>query len=91
MHLTKQQIKDIEELAELFYSPADIAVNIGVDEDEFSILIKAKEGEGYIAYKKGWLTGDMKLRKSIVKSAENGSTPSQQMLREMQQKTEMYL
>jgi hypothetical protein len=91
MELSPTQLSDITELAELFYSPADIAVNIGVDEDELTTSVKSQSGEAYIAYKTGWLKGDMTLRKSIAKAAENGSNPAQQMLRDMQTKTEMTL
>lgn len=91
MHLTQEQIEMVSEMAELFYSPADIAVNIGVSEEDLANNIKAQMDPAYRAYKKGWLTGDIKLRKSIAKSAENGSNPSQQMLRELQTKTEIIL
>lgn len=91
MCLSHEQIDVIEEMAELFCSPEDIAINVGVDIDVFETQIKAREGECFIAYKTGWLRGDLKIRKSVAKSAENGSNPAQTMLLEMQRKTMILL
>jgi len=84
MNLTEEQIKSITDMAELFYSPEEIAINIEVDPDELRILIQAKEGSVYDAYMQGWLTGDIALRRSIARAAENGSNPAQQMMRDYQ-------
>ena len=84
MNLNKEQIETIEEMAQLFYSPEEIAVNIEEDPDELRPLILAKTGAAYNAYMKGWLTGDIALRQSIARAAENGSNPAQQMMRDYQ-------
>lgn len=88
MHLTQEQLDEVTTMAQLFYSPSDIAINIEVDPEEFALAISAQHNEIYKAYRRGWLTSDIKLRKSIMASAENGSNPAQQMLRQIQQETE---
>lgn len=75
----------------LFYNPEMIAANIGVDADELTACIRSKQGVVYQSFMQGWLTTDIMLRKSICKSAENGSNPAQQMLRDIQLKSTMTL
>ena len=88
MHLTTEQLDEITIMAELFYSPADIADNLEVNKEDFVLSFHSSQGDIYKAYRKGWLTSDIKLRKSIMQSAENGSNPAQQMLRQIQQETQ---
>jgi hypothetical protein len=85
--LSKEQIQEIETMSELFYFPEDIADNLEIDAEKFTNSIQAKTGEAYKAYRKGWLTGDIKLRKAIASAAENGSSPAQVMMKQMQDKT----
>lgn len=87
MNLSEEQIEEIEEMAGLFYSLEDIADNIEIDLDELEKSITLKEGEIYKAYRRGWISGDMTLRKSIAKAAENGSNPAQQMMLNFQKKS----
>lgn len=83
---TKEEKALIEQMAELFYSPGEIAINLEVDADEFSILIKAGGNEVHTAFYQGWFKGDMALRLSISKSSANGSSPAQTMLKQLQDK-----
>jgi hypothetical protein len=91
MNLSEEQIKDIEQMAELFYSPEEIAINIEVDADEFKAQILAKSGAPFTAYMSGFFRGDMQLRKGIAQAAANGSNPAQQMLREIQKQNKISL
>lgn len=91
MNLNEEQIKDIEEMAELFYSPEEIAINIEVDADDFKTQIQAKTGTSFKAYMRGYLKGDMQLRKGIAQAAANGSNPAQQMMREIQKQNKISL
>lgn len=79
MHLTEEQLQAIEEMGELFYSIEDIADNIEVDIVLLHDLFDEKT-DAYKRYRKGFLTADMRLRKSIALSAENGSNPAQILL-----------
>lgn len=79
MHLTEEQLQTIEEMAELFYKLDDIADNIEVDQIKLQDLYDEKT-EVFTRYRKGYLTADIKLRKSIALSAEQGSNPAQILL-----------
>lgn len=87
MNFTQEQLEEIENMAVLFLSPEDIAINIGVDPDEFAELINIKTGPGYEAYFKGWIKTEIALRQSILQAALNGSSPAQQMMLNYQNKT----
>jgi hypothetical protein len=80
MNLSAEQLSELEEMAGLFFSIEDISDNLEVDSEELEKLISLKSGEIYKTYKRGWLKGDITLRKSIAKAAENGSNPAQQMM-----------
>lgn len=87
MHLTEEHYSEIERMAALFFSPADIAMNLEVDPEEFSILILAGDTLESKAYAKGRLTTDMQLRAAILQSALNGSSPSQQLMKDYQNRS----
>jgi hypothetical protein len=83
MNLTEDQLKEIEDMAGLFFSVEDIADNLELDESQLETLqldMQLKRGQFYKAYRKGWLISEVKLRRSIEKAADNGSNPAQQMM-----------
>ncbi|KAF0198390.1 MAG: hypothetical protein FD166_1443 [Bacteroidetes bacterium] len=82
MNLTEDQLKEIESMAALFFSPEEIAENIEVDPEEFLLLIKSQTGEGYLRYMRGRLGSEVDLRRAIQQAALHGSTPAQQMMRD---------
>ena len=86
MNLTEEQINTIEEMAELFYSPEEIALNLEVEPEDLSVQVETKVGKIHAAYMRGWLKGDITLRQSIAKAAANGSNPAQQMMLNFQKK-----
>lgn len=69
-------------MASLFFSPEEIAVNIEVDPDEFTLMLKTKEGEAYKRYMTGRLNTEIELRKAVQQAALHGSSPAQQMMRD---------
>ena len=77
MLFSEEQLKEIEEMAALFFPPESIAVNIEVDIDDFTELITNKIGDGYKAYCTGRLSSEIELRTAIRNAALNGSTPAQ--------------
>lgn len=80
MNLTEEQLKVIEEMAELFFLPYEIAENIEVDPIDFSIEIQDKTTPAGKALLTGTLKGEIPLRKAISQAANNGSSPAQQMM-----------
>ena len=80
MPLTEEQINEIEQMAELFFDVGDIAANIEVDPLILREEILSETGPVFAAYKRGWLRGEIPLRKAIAQAAANGSNPAQNML-----------
>ena len=85
MNLNEDQLNEIEQMAGLFFSPEDVAVNLELDEEDTDLFIAAvairnTKNELAGAYLRGWLSSEITLRKAIQQSALNGSSPSQQML-----------
>jgi CO/xanthine dehydrogenase Mo-binding subunit len=89
MLLSEEQTNEITQMAELFFNLDEIAANIEVDPDEFRTLILIRSGPAYDAYMKGWLRGEIPLRKAIAQAAANGSNPAQQMLLNMKATAEI--
>ena len=81
MHLSGEQLKEIETMAALFFSHSDIACNLEIEETEdFCAMFELKEGEAYRAYQRGRLRTEAELRSAIRQAALNGSSPAQQMM-----------
>jgi hypothetical protein len=87
MNLTPDKINEISVLAELFFTPAEIALIIEVSPEEFCQQF-LHPGKITTAYNKGRLLGESKIRKSIKELAENGSAPAQQLLLKIRQDSE---
>lgn len=85
MNLSEEQLKVVEEMAGLFFSPEMVAVNLELKDDDKEYFIAAVECKNttnalVAAYMKGWLESEIELRKAIKQSAKNGSSPSQQQM-----------
>lgn len=81
MNLTEEQLREIEQLAGLFFSPAEIMINLEIPlhlEDEFrDIILLKNDNPIFKAYNKGRITAEVELRQSIKQAALNGSNPAQ--------------
>jgi len=85
MNLNAEQLDMVEEMAGLFFSPEDISICLELSElkrEEFAdgVTCKATRQPIVASYLKGWLSGEVLLRKAIKQAALNGSSPSQQQL-----------
>ena len=89
--LTEEQIKTIEEMAELFYAFEQICINAEVDPEDYHEDFYNNLGEFYTAYMTGYLKGDIALRQSIQTSANNGSHPAQQLLLKLQEEANIQI
>ena len=85
--LTPEQIETIQQMAELFYTYEQICLNAQIDPEEHFDAFSNKEGEFFENYVIGYLKGDIALRQSIKKSADNGSHPAQQLLIKIQEES----
>lgn len=85
MNFSEEQLKEIEEMAGLFFGAGDIAINLELNEEEtelFGFRIDSKNTSflEVAAYLKGRLTAEIVMRKAIKQSSQNGSSPSQQQM-----------
>ena len=83
MNYTDEELQSIEDMAALFFSLKDIAIILEKDVEDFTAEINLEEGLAYSRYKKGWIGAEIEVRKSIMESAINGSSPAQVMILEM--------
>ncbi len=88
MNLPETKLNEIEELAELFFSPAEIATIIEVDPGEFVQDVAYGFGKISNAFNKGFLLGEAKIRKSVKELAENGSSPAQTLMLQLKKNSE---
>lgn len=89
MNLNEEPFDAIEEMAGLFFSAEQVAANLELTEKDTEYFVAAIECKNMknplvAAYYKGWITAEMELRKAIKLSALNGSSPSQQMMMNLQ-------
>lgn len=85
MNFSEEQLKEVEEMAGLFFAPEEIAVNLQLNEDETesfvaAVIFRDTANPLVVAYLRGWMTAEVTLRKAIKQSALNGSSPSQQTM-----------
>lgn len=85
MNFSEEQLKEIEDMAGLFFGAGDIAINLELNEEQtellgFRIDSKNTSFPEVAAYLKGRLTAEIVMRKAIKQSAQNGSSPSQQQM-----------
>lgn len=77
MTFDEKILNEIEEFAGLCFLPEQIAIIIGCPEHEFTNAFKNKSSVVYLAYQRGSLLYEAKVRKSIYDLAKGGSSTSQ--------------
>lgn len=70
-------LKEIEEFAGLCFLPEQIAIIVGCPEETFMAEFKKKSSEVHLAFQRGSLLYEAKVRKSIYDLAKGGSSTSQ--------------
>lgn len=85
MNFSEEQIDECEQMASLFFSPEDIAINLELTEEQSEAFVSAvtmryTSHPLVAAYMKGWFSAEILLRKAIKQSSLNGSSPSQQLM-----------
>lgn len=91
MNLTQQQSDEIEKMAYRLIPPGLIAINIGVDETDFTQELRTPGTEIRTAFYRGHLRQMVEVREAIIKSAVNGSNPAQQELIKFFKSQQQYL
>ncbi len=86
-----EQLKQVTELASLFFTPAEIALMMEWDSETFIEDYKNEDHPAFKAFHSGRLQSEVDLRKSIIKMAKSGSSPAQTMAMEMLNKSKIKL
>jgi hypothetical protein len=77
--ITEADLQEVKALAELFFTPAEIALMLEIKYAEVKEEIESEEGSFYESFQCGRLQSEMELRKSILMLAKAGSSPAQTM------------
>jgi hypothetical protein len=82
MKLTETELNSIKELAEHFYTPAEIEIVIELPTGSLEEELENPNSAAFKAFHSGFLKSDFELRKNLKEAANNGSHPAQlQMLK----------
>ena len=77
---SNELLKQITDLAALFFTPREIALMLEIDIESFVMDCEFKIGSvQYNAFHSGRLQSEVDLRKSVIKLAKSGSSPAQTM------------
>lgn len=83
MELTPDQLKTLEQLGSTFISIKECAVILEVEFNKLLLEMKNDKSEAFKAYYRGWHISKHALHKGILKQAERGSNPAQQMMKKI--------
>ena len=83
----EQQIK-IEEFAGLFFTPADISLVLGLDQEEFQGP-RFEMDDFRVYYQRGKLLKEAEYRKKVFQLAVAGSSPAQMIMKEIIDKSNL--
>ncbi|WP_028521974.1 hypothetical protein [Runella limosa] len=86
MEITQNVLEEIEVLAGLFMTPKAIAIIIEMDYDDFMDALEDESSDIHKRYYKGAYVAEATLRKSVIKLANQGSSPAQEMARKYVEK-----
>lgn len=91
MNLTAEQLDTVQQMAERLMHPSLIATAIGMDETDFILTLKEPKSLLHERYYNGFIQAKMQLHESIIKSALNGSNPSQAEMKKLVTEAEIYI
>lgn len=83
MCLNDEQLKELQQFAELFYTVKEIAVIMQLNAADLIAEIKNESGPVYENFFAGRMRAEAMVRKSIIKLAQQGSSPAQAMAMKM--------
>jgi hypothetical protein len=79
-NLDDNELQMVEDMGAVLFSPSETALALGVDVDDFNLMVTDQESDVYKRYHKGRLLSLYKVRKNIFDMAANGSGPAQQLV-----------
>ncbi len=80
---TEKILEEIESLAELQFSPREVAIIVGIDPEDYETEVALAVEPHALAYIKGQLKAEAEVRKSIFQLAKQGSSPAQKQMMEI--------
>jgi hypothetical protein len=89
--ITDSDLKEIQKLAGLFFTPKEIAVMLEMNPTAFYSACNVEGNDIYNAFTGGRLQGEVDLRESIMKMAKAGSSPAQTMALDMLKQSKLKL
>ncbi len=89
--ITAEDVKEIERLAGLFFTPKEISLMLEINPSGFFSACSVEENKIYNAFQGGRLQGEVDLRTSIMKMAKAGSSPAQTMTLDMLKQSKIKL
>lgn len=81
--------QDVKAMAELFFSPEEVGIAIGLSRAEVDELMLDEQSEFYKNYHAGRIENDLKLRSSINRLALAGSSPAQSVMLQLAKRNEI--
>lgn len=78
--LSDDILKQVEDLAGLFYTPKQVALICEIPANEFETAMSNESSALYKAYWKGYFTAEIEFRKEVKKASNYGSSPAQTLL-----------
>ena len=78
--MNKEQCDEVEQMVYHLIQPGLIAVNIGVDEQDFIEQVRTPGTQARTSFYRGYIRQLIEVRASLIKAAKNGSNPAQQEL-----------
>jgi len=87
--MTEEELKTVEEFAELHFSIEQIAIFTGREPLELKVLFVKKDKDFYTSVMRGRLKSEYALRKTVLQDAKNGSSPAQAQFINIIKKTKM--
>lgn len=91
--LSEEELKQITDLAALFFTPREIALMMELHQEDFVSSCEAPNfyPKVYNAFHSGRLQSEVDLRTRIIKLAKSGSSPAQTMALDLLNKSKLKL
>lgn len=89
--LTEEEQENLQQCGAVGFSPDEVAIVFGWGAWLVHRQFDEKKGNIYETYMKGRLQAELNIRMTVVKSAQNGSTPAQQQLQEYYRIADQYI
>jgi len=88
--MTTEQLKQLEDLGAAFMGIVECAIILEMDTEELAELVADETSDAHRAYHKGRLMSEYQVRRGILKSAADGSSPAQTTAMELLEKMNMH-